>query len=170
MFVVLYQRCAAAHIVVSTYEMRVVFVRLRAPMFGEILNRSALLERIMEHRWGRRARVDMGITLHPGFGAVARGRLTNVSLSGALVRTEMRLPTFTRVVVELPSQDSNPESGDGAAAMLGAYVVRDAPDGFGLEWTEFSPPAIAALLYRAAAGRSSRTPGRSRRRSEGKSV
>lgn len=106
----------------------------------------------MEHRWGRRARVDMGITLHPGFGKVARGRLANVSLSGALVRTDMRLPTFTRVLVELPSQDSSLESADGAPALLPAYVVREASDGFGVEWTEFSPPAIAALLYRAATG------------------
>jgi hypothetical protein len=102
----------------------------------------------MEHRWGRRARVDLGIALHPGFGAVARGRLTNVSLSGALVRTDLRLPTFAQVIVELVPQDSS----DGRAEMISAYVAREAPDGFGLEWTEFSPPAIAALLYRAAAG------------------
>ena len=101
----------------------------------------------MEHRWGRRARVDMGITLHPGFGTVSRGRLANVSLSGALVRTDMRLPTFTRVVVELPSQDSG-----GTAAMIAAYVAREAPEGLGVEWTEFSPPAITALLYRTVAG------------------
>jgi hypothetical protein len=139
-------------------------------VFGEIFKQSALLERNMEHRWGRRARVDMGITLHPGSGSVALGRLANVSLSGALVRTDMRLPTFTRVVVELPSQGAGHQANDRAPAMLSAYVVREAPDGIGVEWTEFSPPAVAALLYRAAASQPHAPASARRPRSEGKSV
>ena len=27
-----------------------------------------------------------------------------------------------------------------------AFVVRDDPEGFGIEWVEFNPPPVAALL------------------------
>jgi hypothetical protein len=104
----------------------------------------------MEHRWGKRSAFDIGVRLRLGSGAVDTGRLVNASLSGAFVRTGHCLPAFTRVVVELDSgaaRQSPPQR-------IPAYVVRVAPDGVGLEWSEFAPPAIATLLARTIVVRS----------------
>ena len=101
----------------------------------------------MEHRWGKRSLLDVGVTLHPGSGSVAQGRITNLSPSGALVLTDLRVPAFTQMMVEIKSVASS----DSPPAMLSAYVVRHAPHGLALEWTEFSPPAVATLLSRPAA-------------------
>ncbi len=101
----------------------------------------------MEHRWGRRSAASVGVTLHSGAGSAVRGRLINVSLSGALVLTDVRLPAFTQLIVELES----PRPSDIPVETISAFVVREASRGVALEWTEFSPPAIAALLRRPAA-------------------
>jgi hypothetical protein len=104
----------------------------------------------MEHRWGKRAVLDIGVSLRLGSGTVDTGRLANASLSGAFLRTARRLPAFTRVVVELDSGTAR----QSAPQRVPAYVVRTAPDGLGLEWHEFAPPAIATLLARTIAVRS----------------
>jgi hypothetical protein len=98
----------------------------------------------MEHRWGKRSVLDIGIQLHLGSGAVDTARITNASLSGAFVNTTRRLPAFTRVVVEVPAASVS----RGAPRRVPAYVVRTGPDGLGLEWQEFAPPAITSLLGR----------------------
>jgi hypothetical protein len=102
----------------------------------------------MEHRWGKRSALDIGVGLHLGSGAVDMGRIANASLSGAFVCTTRRLPAFTRVVVEFEGGGS---SRQGAPRCVPAYIVRTAPDGQGLEWYEFAPPAVAALLGPIAA-------------------
>ena len=104
----------------------------------------------MEHRWGKRSALDIGVRLRLGSGAVDTGRLTNTSLSGAFVCTSRCFSAFTRVVVELDSGAARQSAPQG----IPAYVVRVAPDGLGLEWSEFAPPAIAALLARTTAVRS----------------
>jgi hypothetical protein len=104
----------------------------------------------MEHRWGKRSALDIGVRLRLGSGAVDTGRLVNASLSGAFVRTGHCLPAFTRVVVELESGAAR----QSAPQRTPAYVVRVAPDGLGLEWSEFAPPTIATLLARTVAVRS----------------
>jgi PilZ domain len=108
------------------------------------------METGMEHRWGKRSALDIGVRLRPGSGAVDTGRLVNASLSGAFVRTGHCLPAFTRVVVELDSGGAR----QSAPQRIPAYVVRVVPDGFGLEWNEFAPHAIAALLASTIAVRS----------------
>jgi len=106
----------------------------------------------MEHRWGKRSALDIPVRLRLRSGAVDAGRIANASLSGVFVRTPARLPVFTHVLVELEvggAQQSRPHC-------IPAYVVRAAPDGVGLEWSEFAPPAIATLLARTIAIRSRR--------------
>lgn len=98
----------------------------------------------MEHRWGKRSALDIGIRLHLRSGDLDTARMTNASLSGAFVTTTRRLPAFTRVVVEIPAASVS----RGAPRRVPAYVVRTAPDGLGLEWQEFAPPAITSLLGR----------------------
>jgi hypothetical protein len=96
----------------------------------------------MEHRWGKRCPLDLRVTLHLGSGAVVPGRIANVSLSGALVRTGASVPSLSRVVVDLDAGAwhlTRPR-------LVPAYAVRDATGEVALEWTEFSPPAVFALL------------------------
>lgn len=100
----------------------------------------------MEHRWGKRVSLDVPATLHDGEGGFARGRIVNASLSGALIRTEVQLPVLGRVTLEL--EDSGRA---GASHLVQGYVVRHSAAGLALEWTEFYPPAVAALLARATA-------------------
>jgi len=98
----------------------------------------------VEHRWGKRVPLDLAVTLHLSSGAVAYGRMVNASLSGALVRTNARVAPLSRVVMELDSdawQHARP-------LLIPAYAIREAADWVALEWTEFSPPALAALLSR----------------------
>jgi hypothetical protein len=97
----------------------------------------------MEHRWGKRSALDIGVRLCLASGAVSAGRLANASFSGAFVHTACRLLPFTRVIVELESgaRHNTPQR-------IGAYVARAEPDGLGLEWCDFAPDAIATLLAR----------------------
>jgi hypothetical protein len=105
----------------------------------------------MEHRWGRRAPVDVAVTLRLASGALETARIVNLSLSGALLRTQARLPAYSRVTVKLDVCDYI----RGAPQLVLAHVVREAPGGVGIEWSEFSPPAICALLVEAADARQS---------------
>jgi hypothetical protein len=96
----------------------------------------------MEHRWGKRFPLNEAVKLRLRTGAVVAGGIANASLSGAFVQTTSRLPINTYVLLELDSdgaQQSGPEC-------IPAYVVRAEPDGVGLEWSEFAPPAILARL------------------------
>jgi hypothetical protein len=101
----------------------------------------------MEHRWGKRSSVDVPVTLHLGSGAAVRGRIANLSLSGALVLADIRIRVFSQVIVEL--EDSL--WSDSGTPHVAAYVAREAREGLGLEWTDFSPSPIAELLSRATA-------------------
>jgi hypothetical protein len=98
----------------------------------------------MEHRWGSRSALDTEVRLRLICGAADAGRIKNASLSGALVRTARRLPVFARVLVEFERGSTRGRERE----CVPAYVVRAAPDGVGLEWSEFAPPAIATLLER----------------------
>jgi hypothetical protein len=100
----------------------------------------------MEHRWGKRAPVDVAVTLRLASGALERARIVNLSLSGALVRTEVPLPLYSRVLVKLAAKDSFA----GSPQAVSALVVREALGGVGLEWPDFALPAIRALLIKSA--------------------
>ncbi|MDB6014978.1 MAG: hypothetical protein JWL65_7228 [Gammaproteobacteria bacterium] len=105
----------------------------------------------MEHRWGKRFPLNAAVKLRLRTGAVVAGGIANASLSGAFVHTASRLPVYTYVLLELDTNgawQSGPEC-------IPAHVVRAAPDGVGLEWGEFAPPAVVGRL-----------PGRRRARGE----
>jgi hypothetical protein len=77
-------------------------------------------------------------------------------LSGALVRTQTRVPPMSRIVVQLDRSDRqhsrlHEDRENASPQLVPAYVVREATDGIGIEWAEFSPPAIAAILASARA-------------------
>jgi hypothetical protein len=96
----------------------------------------------MDHRWGQRVAVDMAIQLlsHPR--TIAVGRLMNVSVSGAFVRTGL-VPALLAPVRILgflsESEGSRREAIEG-------YVVRRERDGFGVEWFELAPAGICRFL------------------------
>jgi hypothetical protein len=100
--------------------------------------------------------LDLPVKLYLTSGTVVAGRIANASLSGALVRTQTRVTAMSRLVVELDRSDRqhsglHADRGDASAQLVSAYVVREATDSIGIEWAEFSPPAIAAILSSARA-------------------
>jgi hypothetical protein len=96
----------------------------------------------MEHRWGERVGVDIPvrITAHPF--AVKHGRLTNLSVSGASIKTDFDVRPLSRiqVVLELPHKARS------EAPTVPAYVARVGKSGIGIEWCEFSPPVVSEFL------------------------
>jgi len=90
----------------------------------------------MEHRWGTRRSINLGVLLvgHPG--GRAPGWLKDLSLSGAFVRTHLVLPVMTTVRVVPPGRTKSE---------LLAYVVRVEAAGMGLEWWDISPECLRRL-------------------------
>jgi hypothetical protein len=60
----------------------------------------------MEHRWGQRVQVGMNVRLSCLPYAIGSGRLRDVSVSGAFIETNLRIPLLARMQVEidLPSR------------------------------------------------------------------
>lgn len=107
----------------------------------------------MEHRWGTRRTLDVGVKLHVRSGLPAFGRLLNASSSGAYVATRLKLPVMSRVQVAL-GWDSRQRGGRNR---ITAYVVRVDARGLGIEWQEFGSltltPAVSAAPSVARPGR-----------------
>lgn len=99
----------------------------------------------MDHRWGQRIVVDLPVQLlcHPR--TIAVGRLTNVSVSGAYVRTGL-VPALLAPVRILGFLSES--EGTRRAAVEG-YVVRREREGFGIEWFELAPAGICRFLVPA---------------------
>jgi hypothetical protein len=88
----------------------------------------------MDHRWGLRIAVDTPVLLIYPAHASGRGRMIEVSTSGAFVRTHFAPPDLVWIHV------------GGAFDEIEAYIVRRSQRGIAVEWAEFSPPTICALL------------------------
>lgn len=86
----------------------------------------------------------MRITAHPFM--VRHGRIANLSVSGASLKVDfdLRLLSRIQVVIEVPHKMRN------EAPSIGAYVTRSGKTSIGIEWCEFSPPAISELLQALA--------------------
>jgi hypothetical protein len=95
----------------------------------------------MEHRWGSRVPVDIAVTSRPS--TIGVGRILDLSMSGAWIRTRLSLSVLSRVIVMLDSIPGRIHE----AASLGAYVTRTSREGFGLEWYELDPPCFGDLLH-----------------------
>jgi len=104
---------------------------------------------IMEHRWGNRAPVSVPVKIYCASAAIGMGRVIDLSVSGAFVRTARVPQLMTQVEV-----CSFLASGPYLAALEG-YVVRQTRFGFGIEWTELAPEAVRALLQSLRAERQS---------------
>ena len=98
----------------------------------------------MEHRWGRRISLDAAVCLSSRAGLI-HGQLTNVSLSGAYVKTNTPVPPMSHTCLELQGSNNT------ATWPTKAWIVRVDQEGVGLEWWEFSPPLLDELLKGAMA-------------------
>lgn len=97
----------------------------------------------MEHRWGVRHLLDVSVRLDGRPQVLTFARLKEASSSGAYIETRTAPPMLSRVWVELDwdrRDDSN---------RIAAYVVRTDQGGVGLEWCDFAPRAILALIERS---------------------
>ncbi len=77
--------------------------------------------------------------------SLAPGCIRNASLSGAYIQTSVRLSPGTLVAVEFEGMLLHGEERSGIHACL----VRQDARGLAVEWCEFAPEAIRALLARA---------------------
>lgn len=98
----------------------------------------------MEHRWGRRISLEVPVRLILEAGEPLIGRIENVSISGAFVRTARSVPVWARLEVEL----GRPCEPGGDPECIIAHVIRRTKEGVGIEWHELAPRAVRALLPR----------------------
>jgi PilZ domain len=92
-----------------------------------------------ESRWGDRVRVDIPVHVSTNALASADGCMKNLSLSGALVKSDVNwgLHSLIKVSIQMPSQ---------RAAAITAYISRKTGEGVGVEWCEFAPTVVKDLL------------------------
>jgi hypothetical protein len=95
----------------------------------------------MEHRWGRRFRVNIPVRVSAGALGRVDGCMKNLSLSGALMKSDcdLRLHTLIEVRIELPPPSPR-------AGVIKAHVSRKLKEGVGIEWCEFAPNVVKDLL------------------------
>ena len=103
----------------------------------------------MDHRWGMRVAVDLSVQIFCRPRTVGIGRLANVSVSGAFVRSGFIPPLLARVRVMSAAEKPAGAFWDSVEG----YVVRLQREGFGLEWVELAPVGICTLLVESVRGR-----------------
>ena len=97
----------------------------------------------MEHRYGMRYPIDVGVYARSLHGAVASvGQLSDISVSGGFVRTTLPIRRLAYISLEIlvagrPSIDGQ--------------IVRRTPAGVGIEWSEYAPWLVQLLADRTPA-------------------
>lgn len=99
----------------------------------------------MEHRWGIRHLLDVSVRLEGPLETLAFARLRNVSSSGAYLETRTAPALDSRVLLELRCGLGR----DGGRCRVAAYIVRRDERGIGVEWCEFAPQPVLALITSA---------------------
>jgi PilZ domain len=95
----------------------------------------------LEHRWGKRVRVNIPVRVQADQSTEANGCMQNLSLSGALMQSDsdLRLNTLIEVSIAMPAPSTR-------TVVIRAHVSRKFEQGFGIEWYEFAPNIIRDLL------------------------
>jgi hypothetical protein len=96
----------------------------------------------MEHRWGTRRTLSVGVKLYTRQSAPKFGRLLNASASGAYIAMSATPPIMSRIQIALGWDRLQRSARD----RISAYVVRIDARGVGIEWRDFAPPAVVALM------------------------
>ena len=94
----------------------------------------------MEHRWGKRQATELRVRFVSG-NKIGTGCLTNVSVTGAFMRTKAQLRLLSVV-----SLSSSPRTTKMKSKGVTAFVVRRESAGVGLEWCEAGETRIDARL------------------------
>jgi hypothetical protein len=96
----------------------------------------------MEQRRGLRHNTDVAVRFVALPATIGRGRMTNISLTGAFMETTRKLPLKSVIYIE--GLETVKERGKNAARhRLAATVVRRCSAGVGIEWcTQWSHSAI----------------------------
>ena len=97
----------------------------------------------MDHRWGHRIAIDVPIrVMHPAMSRCGSGRLTNISLGGALIVSSLESNVGARIQVSIPM------SSDGAIhdTVIDAYLIRKSDTAIAVEWAEFAPTDVIDLV------------------------
>jgi hypothetical protein len=106
------------------------------------LRAEAQREVYMEHRWGIRRTLGVGVKLYVRSQPPRLSRLLNASSSGAYVATNSPLRIMTRVRLALGWDRFQRAD----RHRIAAYVVRSDARGIGIEWQEFAPLPMLALM------------------------
>jgi hypothetical protein len=93
----------------------------------------------MEHRWGQRFLLDLPASVADGNGWTAPARLRDISASGAFLECSPPVASVMRVLIRF--------KGCEVSSILTGDIVRVTSEGIGIEWGEFAPAAVAALLH-----------------------
>jgi hypothetical protein len=101
----------------------------------------------MEHRWGQRIRVDFPVRVIALRFSVREGRISDLSVSGALIKAELEARLLSRIQIALVL----PFWLKHESPIVEAYVTRKQREEFGIEWCEFAPRAVSELLRAVAA-------------------
>ena len=96
----------------------------------------------MEHRWGQRRAISRTVQLETPSGIASRGRITNVSISGAFIVSALSVPLFSYIQVHFTGM----LHGKRTRMSVEGHVVRKEDSGFGIEWREFAPETVRALV------------------------
>jgi len=93
----------------------------------------------MEHRWGQRFLLDLPASVADGNGWTAPARVRDISASGAFLECSPPVASVMRVLIRF--------KGCEVSSILTADIVRVTSEGIAVEWGEFAPAAVAALLH-----------------------
>jgi len=98
----------------------------------------------MEHRYGIRypSAIDVYVQSQRGKLA-ARGRLIDVSISGAFVSTSISVAPLSSVTIEVISVMGSARR---CQQPIEAHVIRRTDSGLGIEWKELTPAALSQLV------------------------
>jgi hypothetical protein len=105
---------------------------------------SQVQREVMEHRWGYRREINRVVNLETRSGLAARGRITNVSISGAFIASLLQVRLFSYVTIHFTALQNHKRD----RLAVEGQVVRKDSTGFAIEWSEFAPEAVRALANR----------------------
>ena len=97
----------------------------------------------MEHRYGVRypSAIDVYVRAQSG-SLAARGRLLDVSISGAFVATSLSIVPLTSITLEVTSVVHSVRRWK----PIEAQVIRRTDSGLGIEWKDLTPAALSQLV------------------------
>lgn len=99
----------------------------------------------MEHRYGNRYSSAIEVYVRSQTGRLAaRGRLLDVSISGAFVATSLAIPPLSSITIQVVSEAPLTRR----CQPIEAQVIRCTQRGLGIEWKELSTASLSQLVDR----------------------